>query len=88
MSILNEFRALEQALQTQQDRLESLKHNEQLSRELAFEQKLLTLLKRHNMGLEQLLGFIPRSLQQPPPNLCEPSAVYKAGKSRKPRTQP
>ncbi len=91
MSILNEFRALQQALKIQQDRLESLKHDEQLSNELAFEKKLLTLLKRHNLQLEQLSGFIPGSLLQPSPDLREPSAVYKAskvGKAGKSRVKP
>lgn len=78
MSILNEYRKLEQALKACQERLESLKHSEQLSRDLAFEQKLLTLLKRHSMGIEDLLVFIPKATRQCVPTLQEESPAYKA----------
>lgn len=85
MSILNEYRKLEYALKACQDRLESLKHSEQLAKDLAFEQKLLALLKRHSMGIEDLLSFIPKAAQQSMLNLREESTAYKtslAGKRK------
>lgn len=92
MSILNEYRKLEHALKAHQDRLESLRHNEELGRDLAFEQKLLTLLKRHSRSIEDLLIFIPGALQASMPNLRETKAGYKAcapakRKAGRPRTK-
>ncbi|WP_295470962.1 hypothetical protein [uncultured Pseudomonas sp.] len=54
MSKLKEFRDLEHALKRQQEKLERLAHNEQLSRLLEFEQKLLALLKRYKLTLRDL----------------------------------
>lgn len=77
MSILDEYRTLEHALKAYQDRLEWLKNSEELCRDLVFEQKLLTLLNHHSMRIEDLLSFIPRTVQQPMLCVREKSAAYK-----------
>ncbi|WP_459749456.1 hypothetical protein [Pseudomonas sp. 3A(2025)] len=61
------------------DRLELLKHSEELSRHLVFEQKLLTLLNHYSMGFEHVMSFIPRTVQQS----MRPPGKRKAGRPRK-----
>lgn len=58
MSKLKEFRELEHALKLQQEKLDMLAHDERLGRELEFEKKLMSLLKRYQLDLRGLQDFI------------------------------
>jgi hypothetical protein len=65
MSLLKEFRDTENALSQQLKRMEKLKKNEALIKDLEFEKKLEALLKRYSKKMEDLLAFL-----QPPPPLA------------------
>lgn len=58
MSKLKEYRDAERALNENLQHLEDLKNNTQLIKELEFEKRLMTLLKRYSKKTEDLLDFI------------------------------
>lgn len=58
MSKLEEYRDAERALYENLQRLENLKNNTQLIKELEFEKRLMMLLKRYSKKTEDLLDFI------------------------------
>lgn len=58
MSKLKEYRDTQQALTENLQRFEALKNNADLIKELEFEKKLMTLLKRYSKKTEDLLVFI------------------------------
>ena len=58
MSLLKEFRDTENALHQQLKRMEKLKKNEALIKDLEFEKKLEALLKRYSKKMEDLLAFL------------------------------
>lgn len=83
MSKLKEFRELELALKLQQEKLETLAHDAQLGRDLEFEKKLMLLLKRYRLDMQDLQDFIQPVAQSPALVLREKPARYKVGKSKK-----
>ena len=58
MSLLKEFRDTENALNQQLKRMEKLKKNTALIKDLEFEQKLEALMKRYSKKMEDLLAFL------------------------------
>jgi len=58
MSKLSDYRDAERALDKNLQRLESLKNNPELIKELEFEKRLMTLLKRYSKNTEDLLAFV------------------------------
>lgn len=63
MSLLKEFRDTQNALNTQLKRMEMLKKNATLIKDLEFEKKLEALMKRYSKKMEDLWAF----LQPTPP---------------------
>ncbi len=58
MSKLLEFRKAERELREQLARLESLKHDTELKREMEFEEQLKALLKEYGFGLQQIVDIL------------------------------
>ncbi|EPN45198.1 hypothetical protein A244_25816 [Pseudomonas syringae pv. actinidiae ICMP 18807] len=58
MSILKELRDTENALRTLQQRLDELKRNEQLIKELDFDKRLKLLMTRHGVTTDDILNFL------------------------------
>ncbi|MBV2134016.1 DNA binding protein [Pseudomonas sp. MAP12] len=58
MSKLLEFRKAEQALRDQLARLESLKHDTELKREMEFEDKLKELLQEYGFKLQNIVDIL------------------------------
>jgi len=62
MSKLRDYRDAERALDENLQRLEDLKNNPEMVRELEFEKRLMTLLKRYSKRTEDLLAFVKPTL--------------------------
>lgn len=72
MSKLLEFRKAEQALREQLARLESLKHDQELKREMAFEEQLKALLKEYDYQLQNIVDILdPQPLHIPELDILE-----------------
>lgn len=62
MSIIAEYKALEAQIAEQQKRLEALKGDEKLKREIEFESKLRSLLADYNYSLKNVIALLdPKS---------------------------
>lgn len=58
MSIVAEYKALEAQIAEQQKRLEALKGDEKLKREIEFETKLRALLAEYNYSLRNVIALL------------------------------
>lgn len=58
MSIIAEYKALEAQIAEQQKRLEALKGDEKLKREIEFETKLRALLADYNFSLKNIIALL------------------------------
>ncbi len=58
MSRIAELRQLEAQIAEQQARLESLKNNDKLKKEIEFEEKLRALLGEHGMSLQDVISVL------------------------------
>ena len=58
MSKLLEFRKAEQALREQLERLESLKHDQELKQEMEFENRLKALLQEYGFKLQNIVDIL------------------------------
>ena len=58
MSIIAEYKALEAQIAEQQKRLEALKGDEKLKREIEFETKLRALLADYNYSLRNVIALL------------------------------
>ena len=58
MSILAEYKALEAQIAEQQKRLEALKNDDKLKREIEFESKLRGLLADYNFSLKNVIALL------------------------------
>jgi len=58
MSIIAEYKALEAQIAEQQKRLEALKGDEKLKREIEFETKLRSLLADYNYSLRNVIAIL------------------------------
>ena len=58
MSLINEFRTTEAAIKQLQERLQALKQDEKLQKELDFEVKLRELMAEYNKSLPDILALL------------------------------
>lgn len=58
MSLINEYRQTEGAIKELQDRLESLKNNEGLQKEMEFEDKLRGLMGEYQKSLRDVIALL------------------------------
>ena len=77
MSLVQEYRATEDAIKELQQRLAGMKESEGMKKELEFEEKLKALMSEHGKNLRDIIVLLdPSSLPKPAP---------KAKASRAPR---
>lgn len=69
MSLINEYRATEEAIKELQERLKTLSQSGKFQKELEFEKKLRELMADHNKSLRDIIEIL------------EPSAAKNQGKS-------
>lgn len=55
MSLINEYRATEEAIKELQQRLQSLSNDEKLKKEIEFEEKLRALMGEYNKSLKDII---------------------------------
>ena len=58
MSLINEYRATEEAIKELQERLKSLEKDDKLKKELEFEEKLRTLMGSYGKSLRDILALL------------------------------
>lgn len=58
MSLINEYRATEEAIKELQSRLAGLSNDDRLKRELEFEGKLRALMEEYGMGLRNIQSIL------------------------------
>lgn len=58
MSLINEYRATEEAIKELQGRLKNLENNDQLQRELEFNGKLRELMGEYNKSLRDIIDLL------------------------------
>ncbi|MFJ2456683.1 histone-like nucleoid-structuring protein, MvaT/MvaU family [Pseudomonas protegens] len=80
MSRLAEFRALEQQLATQLAELENFKNDQDLKREIEFEQKLRALLGEYGYSLRHIIAIL-----DPQASIRRNEPATQARGTRKPR---
>lgn len=76
MSIIAEYKALEAQIAEQQKRLEALKGDEKLKREIEFESKLRGLLAEYNYSLKNVIALLD-------PHAGKGAAAPKAGRKER-----
>ena len=80
MSLINEYRATEEAIKELQNRLASLKTNDSLQKEIEFETKLKTLMGEYNKSLRDVIAILdPKAVTK------NAAPATKAGSLRAPR---
>lgn len=68
MSLINEYRTTESAIQALQQRLQEMAASEDLAKELEFEGRLRELLAEYNKNLRDVINIIdPQSRSKPAP---------------------
>jgi len=78
MSLINEYRATEEAIKELQERLKSLSEDDKLKKELEFEGKLRELMGEYQKSLRDIIALLDpeasRNSKHPPaPNAPAPS---------------
>lgn len=58
MSLINEYRATEEAIKELQQRLQSLSSDEKLQKEIEFEKKLRELMAEYNKSLKDIIQIL------------------------------
>lgn len=58
MSLINEYRATEEAIKELQERLQSLSQNDKLQEELEFEGKLRSLMGEYQVSLRDIIAIL------------------------------
>lgn len=90
MSLINEYRATEEAIKELQERLKSLEQDDKLKKELEFEEKLRTLMGTYQKSLRDVISLldpdakIGKSTRTPPRRL--PASARARSSSTRTRT--
>ena len=58
MSLINEYRATEEAIKELQERLKSLEQDDKLKKELEFEEKLRALMASYGKSLRDVIALL------------------------------
>lgn len=58
MSLINEYRATEEAIKELQDRLNNLKNNDELKKEMEFEEKLRNVMGEYGKSLRDIIALL------------------------------
>lgn len=89
MSLINEYRATEEAIKELQERLKSLEQDDKLKKELEFEEKLRTLMGTYQKSLRDVISCsirTPRSARAPAPPRRLPASARARSSSTRTRT--
>ncbi|MBI6601027.1 histone-like nucleoid-structuring protein MvaT [Pseudomonas sp. S4_EA_1b] len=87
MSLINEYRATEEAIKELQGRLKNLENNDQLKKELEFSEKLRELMGQYGKSLRDIIAILdPESARKP--RLAVTSAGGKRNRKVKRYTNP
>ncbi len=92
MSLINEYRATEEAIKELQARLKNLSQDDKLQTELEFEGKLRTLMGEYSKSLRDIIALLdPESKTKAPrggavKKLPAPSVLAKLNNTKKTRT--
>jgi len=87
MSLVNEYRATEEAIKELQGRLKNLENNDQLKKEFEFSEKLRELMGQYGKSLRDIIALLdPESARKP--RLAAPSAGGKRNRKVKRYTNP
>lgn len=65
MSLINEYRATEEAIKELQQRLQSLSSDEKLQKEMEFEKKLRELMGEYNKSLKSIIQILDPASYRP-----------------------
>ncbi len=77
MSLINEYRATEEAIKELQERLKSLSEDDKLKKELEFEGKLRELMGEYQKSLRDIIALLDPAQQQEP-SRCKSSRDQQA----------
>jgi len=84
MSLINEYRATEEAIRELQERLKNLSQDDKLQKELEFEKKLRELMGEYQKSLRDIVALLdPDARQSKPARTAKPSAAPKRARKVK-----
>ncbi|NQD93627.1 H-NS histone, partial [Pseudomonas sp. CrR25] len=81
MSLINEYRATEEAIKELQERLKNLSQDDKLKKELEFEGKLRTLMGEYQKSLRDIIAMLdPEAKTGKAPRSAKPAGSKRARK--------
>lgn len=82
MSLINEYRATEEAIKELQERLKNLSQDDKLKKELEFEGKLRTLMGEYQKSLRDIIAMLDpdAKLSKAPRTAAKPAGSKRARK--------
>lgn len=80
MSLINEYRATEEAIKELQERLKNMSQDDKLQKELEFEGKLRTLMNEYQKSLRDIIAML-----DPEAKSGKPLRTVKATATKRPR---
>ncbi|WP_259757254.1 histone-like nucleoid-structuring protein MvaT [Pseudomonas sp. GCEP-101] len=81
MSLINEYRATEEAIKELQERLKSLEQDDKLKKELEFEEKLRALMASYGKSLRDVIALLdPDAKLSKSPRAAKTTATKRARK--------
>ncbi|NWC84215.1 H-NS histone [Pseudomonas putida] len=87
MSLINEYRATEEAIKELQDRLNNMKDNDELKKEMEFEEKLRNLMGEYGKSLRDIIALMdPDRLKKN--RVSAPAATTRRTRNTKRYTNP
>ncbi|QUG93379.1 H-NS histone (plasmid) [Pseudomonas putida] len=87
MSLINEYRATEEAIKELQDRLNHMKDNDELKKEMEFEEKLRNVMGEYGKSLRDIIALLdPDRLKKN--RASAPAATHRRTRSTKCYTNP
>ena len=89
MSLINQYRATEEAIKELQERLMSLSQDDKLKKELEFEGKLRTLMGEYQKSLRDIVAMLdpegkPGKVQRTPTKTAAPKRARKVKQYKNP----
>lgn len=83
MSLINEYRATEEAIKELQERLKNLSQDDKLKKELEFEGKLRTLMGEYQKSLRDLIALLDPDAKVSKTQRNKPAATTKRARKTK-----
>lgn len=83
MSLINEYRATEEAIKELQERLKALSQDEKLKKELEFESKLRALMGEYSKSLRDIIALLDPDARPARPGRAAKAAPTKRARKAK-----